>query len=226
MFEFASNLPDVEARLTAIALRQMPYAAALALNDTAQDVQDAERAEIGWVFDRPTPFTENAFAVKRASKETLTASVVAKPIQAAYLGLQVTGGTRRPKKKALVVPVGANLNAFGNLPRKAVARMLANKDNFIASQGNPRTAHLPPGIYKRGLAGKRKAKAGGGYGTKGRNVPSYGKGRSTLTQLVAWEPDAQYSPLFPFHQVAAATAMRSFGAHFARRWSEAVASAK
>ncbi len=110
--------------------RQIPFAAAKALTRTAQDVQKAIVAELPTIFDRPTPFTMRGVGITFATKSTLTSRVFLRDIQREYLKLQVTGGERRPKKVALVMPAGVDLNAFGNIPRNKVKALLARKDVF------------------------------------------------------------------------------------------------
>jgi hypothetical protein len=111
---FQSNIREVERGLSDFAKRQLPFAVSLALNDTAADV--AKNAEKGLAkrLDRPTPFTRRAFAVLRSSRARLAAAVFAKDAQAAYLRFQEEGGERRPKGRAIVVPVNVRLNKFGN----------------------------------------------------------------------------------------------------------------
>lgn len=110
--------------------RQIPFAAAKALTRTAQDVQKAIVAELPTIFDRPTPFTQRGVGVTFATKSSLTSRVFLRDIQREYLKLQVTGGERRPKKVALVMPAGIDLNAFGNIPRNRIKALLNRKDVF------------------------------------------------------------------------------------------------
>lgn len=48
--------------------RQLPFAAARALTETARKARAAVTASLPQVLDRPTPFTMNAFTVKEATK--------------------------------------------------------------------------------------------------------------------------------------------------------------
>nr|WP_314074860.1 hypothetical protein [uncultured Roseococcus sp.] len=122
-------------RLDAFERRQLPFAAARALTATAKAAQGAEERAIGSVFDRPTPFTQRGVAITPAKKTALKAEVFVKPIQATYLGLQDKGGTRRPKRSALVNPAGIKLDRYGNIPAKALARLKRRKDVFIGRVG-------------------------------------------------------------------------------------------
>lgn len=127
---FRSNLEAFRRALDETGAREVPFAAARALTDTARDVETNTAKRLPKVFDRPTPFTLRGLFVKPARKARLVATVGFKDKQADYLALQETGGTRRPKGRALVVPASARVNRYGNLPRGAVRRALARPDTF------------------------------------------------------------------------------------------------
>ncbi len=63
------------ARLTDLERNQLPFATALALTRTAQVVAEDIRAEMGVVFDRPTPATLNSLYIQSATKQKLEARV-------------------------------------------------------------------------------------------------------------------------------------------------------
>lgn len=229
-FDVSSNLNEVLRALDDFAARQVPFAAALALNDTAEDVKVAEEAEITRSLDRPIGFTQRGIYKTRASKSKLLVEVGVRPIQAGYLVWQIEGGTRGPKRRAIPVPVGVVRNAYGSMPKGALARMLARPDVFIASEGSPKTSHLPPGIYSRGKRGSRKGGTtgrAGGYGTLGNNWQGKGKKRSTLQLLVAFESSATYeAKRFDFFGAADKKAKADFRANLERRLAEAIRTAR
>lgn len=225
-----ANLDQLLRGLDAFAQRQLPFAAANALNDLAGEVQGAEEAALRADLDRPTGFTQRAIYRRAARKTQLEAEIGIRPIQAGYLVWQIEGGRRRPKRRAIPVPVGVVRNAHGNMPKRALARMLARPDVFIASAGSAKTGHLPPGIYQRGGRGRRKGAsvfADGGYGTKGNTWQGKGKKRSTLQLLVAFETSATYDvkPL-DFFGLADRTVRARFRAHLERRLAEAIRTAR
>jgi hypothetical protein len=148
VFNVRSDLARVASELEARFARQIPFAAALALTRTAQAVQRNITAALPREFDRPTPFTVRAVGMTPANKRTLTARVYLRAIQAGYLGLEITGGTRTPKKRALLVPVGAELNQYGNLRRNQVKNLLARKDVFSG------TINGHGGIWQRTNGGR------------------------------------------------------------------------
>ena len=182
-----SNLRDVERDLSDAARRQLPFATSLALNATAEEIQKNETRRLDKALDRPTPFTKKAYALRRSTKRRLEARVFVKTIQARYLEKQEEGGTRQAPRRAIVLPQKARVNKYGNLPRGAVKRQLANPKVFSGKpKGNGRT----PGIYKR-------------------------QGRK-LVKLMSYTARAKYEPRLAFRRSAALTAGHRFPVHLER----------
>lgn len=204
MLNVEADFKALERALDDTPQKQLPFAMMLALNDTAKDVKLAEERQIGRIFDRPTPFTKKAVYVRRATKSGLTAQVGIKPVQAEYLGLQVKGGIRRPKRRALVIGRGLRRNKYGNLPKGAVKRAESKGQTFVARKGGG-GSHLAPGLYQRG---------------KGR------RGACKIKMLVAFEPRAKYRKRFPFQGTAMRTARAVIEDHLARRLKETIKTAK
>ena len=139
----SSNVEQVMGRVVGEAQKQIPYAIALALTRTAAEAKLEVDKKLPEIFDRPTPFTMRAIGYKGATKQNLTSQVFVRDIQAKYLKLQVTGGTRTPRNRALVLPTDFPTDNYGNLPRGAVKRLLARSDVF---SGKVRGV---PGIWQR-----------------------------------------------------------------------------
>lgn len=80
-----------------IVARQMPFAGMMALNHTAVALLDDVQRRMPEVFDRPTPWTRNAFMVTYATKASLQAQVGLKPDadRKQYLRIEEAGGARR-----------------------------------------------------------------------------------------------------------------------------------
>ena len=134
----AAEVRDVPARV-------LPYAASAALTRTALAAQKLIVERMPSVFDRPTPYTLNATRVVPSTVQTLLARVAVKDqagrgiAPEAFLLPEVAGGSRSEKRfeRALryagilqpgerVVPgVDAPLDAFGNLQRSVLSRILA-----------------------------------------------------------------------------------------------------
>src|ERR1017187_6012004 len=115
------------------ASRAVEIAAQRALLKTAQAVKDAEIAEMGRVFDKPTRWTIGAMKIKATNKFTVDIGILDPDgyykRAASYLGTEVNGGQRKIKamEKSLqshgVMPTGwycvpgagAQLDDYGNM---------------------------------------------------------------------------------------------------------------
>lgn len=198
------NIADVRRQFRTLTKSQVPFATALALNDTAADgklaAEDAMRDEL----DRPTPFTQRGLYQGRASKDRLQAVVGFRAIQGGYMRKQIEGGVREPEGRALLIPKAIRLNQYGNMARRAVAQAMGRGTTFVASRGKGKTGHLRPGIYRR----------------DGR------KGAKKLSLMVAFADRARYGKRFDFRGAVLERARQVYRAHFARRLNEALRTAR
>lgn len=118
------------AKLRDVSEKQVPFATALALTTTAKEVQRTLTDELDKSFDKPTPFTRRAIGVERATKQDRHARVFIKRDQLKYLAFGIDGGTRKPAKRAIPIPVDQPVNQYGNLPRNKLRQLLARRDVF------------------------------------------------------------------------------------------------
>jgi hypothetical protein len=188
MIEFKADFRPMQRQLDDFAKRQVPFATAKALTQTAKAAAASTKRELPSIFDKPTPFTMNSIGVQPATKSKPEARVFIKATQAEYLERQETGGTRTPKKVALVIPQAAKRNAYGNLPRKALAALKSRKDVF---QGEVKGIG---GFWQRPERGRRRD---GSYGTIGALNKVHGF-LTGLTLLVSFASKATYKPRFDF----------------------------
>ncbi|WP_097804778.1 hypothetical protein [Pelagimonas varians] len=180
-----SNAKQFQRGLNNAARKQVPFAMSLAINEVLNEIKRNWEKTLRRRLDNPTPFTMKAFAIKRATKRNLRGVIFAKAIQADYLLWQEDGGTRKPKRRAILVPVGQRVNKYGNMPRGAVGRVLAMPNTF---SGKPKgSSHA--GIYRR-------------LGTKNTSRKSGAK----LKLLVSYERKARYKPSLKLISGAAKTA--------------------
>lgn len=186
--------------LRSLATKQIPFSASKALNDTMFDVYRAEGKALGKFIDRPRPFTTKAYRVIKANKRKLVAYLKTKQIQEGYLQWAVYGGQRAPKKTANVVPVEQRLNQYGNMPRGAVKKMLADKQRYFS--GVPRGQDIA-GIWRSSNKYTPKVKR---KGKTTPNKPRYAK----LRLMVAYEGAVDYDKRLPFYEIANATVRRVF----------------
>lgn len=202
MIKFKDNIDDVERFLSDLAQRQLPFANSQALNDTAIDVKADEEKRLERDLDNPTPFTKRGLYIKRSTKSRLVAIVGFKPIQASYIKFAAKGGIRRPKRRALIVPVGQRLNKYGNMPRGSVKRAVSRPDTFSGKVKGV------AGIWKRPRKAKRASAATG---------PKL---------LVSFKSRATYRPRHDFEGGAEKIARRVYPKHLIRRLEAAIKTAR
>lgn len=148
--------------------KQVQFAAAKALTQTAKKIQQNIPAYLEKELDKPTPFTKSGTFVQAARKDKLEAVVGFKDRQASYLKWQVDGGMRSPTKTALRLPSAVRLNEYGNLPKGIIQQLVAvaRKESKLSKRtsrrikvsnqqelfyGDPKDVgnhKFPPGIYK------------------------------------------------------------------------------
>ena len=148
MFEinFMSEWSQLGYLLTDLERRQLPFATARALTQTAKAAQTEYRSQASQIFDRPTAFTVNALYVRPAKKDDLRASVEVKdehtiskgtPAEK-FLAPEILGGGRRIKRferrisRALGLPDtymvpgrGAQIDRFGNISRGQLVKIIS-----------------------------------------------------------------------------------------------------
>ena len=219
--DLSSNLRQVIPAVDELFSNQLPFACAKALTDTARAIAAALPVQAEQDLDRPTDFTKRAFFVTPARKDRLEATVGIKDRQAEYLGFQIEGGTRAPRRVALKLPSVVQLNQYGNIPagliRTLIARAQAGKRatkgqarRFGVSQalelfyGEPGDGR-PAGIYKRVVSGTR---------------------HQLVPVIVFPRRSAAYRPRFDFYGAAQRQAEREFAPALDRAWRLAVATAK
>lgn len=122
------------AAMQTLADRDLRIAGVWALNDMAEEIRQDVADRMNVVFDRPTPWTRNAFMVWRATQQTMTATVQLRPSAGSrhYLRVQEEGGPRPQTglEQALSVALAvdgdvrsvipgefAKLDAYGNWSR-------------------------------------------------------------------------------------------------------------
>ena len=169
-FGIESNVADAARFLDNIGKSQLPFATAVALTRTAQDVRRAEQDEMRAMFDRPTPFSLNAFEVAPATKESQAAEVsqkfamgTSKPRH--WFDPNVQGGPRLAKgfeallRSAGVLPSGgfvvpgkdAKLDAYGNMSRGQIVQILsdlkASREAVYNATDRSRRRHRRPRYF-------------------------------------------------------------------------------
>lgn len=228
------NIDEVTRWLTDVQRKQVPFATAKALTDTAKQVQAELKREMLAEFDNPSPYTKNSTYSTSANKATLTAEVGIKNKglrvpPATLLKEHFTGGQRggKPMERAMValgalpagwraVPgQGLKLDAYGNPNRNQVREILGSLKNKTA-------------IYK----GRGKKMALVGYFL----IPVGSE--STLTPGIYWRQGRAIRPMFIFvkqagyrkvldlPRIAGKVVDKSFGPTFRAALDSAMATAR
>jgi len=244
------------------AQRQLPYATSLALNRTGQLILEALVRTTSESFDRPTPYTLRALRLRRATKENLVAVVdyrdgAGKGISAdKYLPPNVLGGGRGLKRseralarvglpaQAYTVPAaGAELDAYGNMSRGQIVRLLSYLQAFgeqgyranSTERSRARAAKIGRSQqgYKRINGVQYFVSRGKGTMAGNRRQPlAAGVWRKTGTHGVDVQPvllaieRPEYTRRFPFYETAEAVYTERYDAEFSTALDLALATAK
>lgn len=234
----AHNIGEVTAWLGRLARDQVPFATAMALNDTAADALEAVKEEMAQVFDRPTRWTLNAFMVWRADKRTLKAAVKERPSVGPrhYLKVQGTGGVRPAtgiegalRSRAAyagrigsVAPAkGARLDAHGNWSsgerNQALSGIKAQRDPTANT-----TARSKALTKNKGRATYFVPKPGSGL------APGIWKreGKQVVKVLHFSEAGASYRKRIDWRETVERRAAQVYLGHFRRRLDQAIRTAR
>ncbi|QDL93263.1 hypothetical protein FDP22_16620 [Paroceanicella profunda] len=239
MFRIEADFRRFERGLSDVAQKQLPFALSVALNETAKDVLDAIRDQTRLAFDRPTPFTLNAFYLSRATKRKPEASVQRKTAQSKrhFLEVQEEGGRRGQTgiegllearagltgRHRFIVPAsGAKLNSYGNPGRGQINRILsqlhAQRDTTANETGRSRrrSRHTDRYFVITGDDFDSKLAPGIWLRRGGRVEPVF---------LFARRPP-RYAPKLDFYATSNAVTEARFERHLAEAMAKAIATAR
>jgi hypothetical protein len=222
-------------QLKTLEVKQFPFAASRALNDTAYDALKHIQDRMDVVFDRPTRWTKNALMVWRADKTNLVAQVKERPSvgRRHYLKVEEEGGAR-PQTGiekllaahvpyhgliAAAIPVaGAKLDSHGNWSS-------GERNQVLSALGAQRDKQA-----NTTEASKKRAKGRASYFVpKSGLKPGVWKRTATgdLSQILTFAASApSYSPQLGFYEGVQDVWTKRLREHLDRRLSEAVAAAK
>ncbi len=234
----AAELTGLEKALVALHRDQIPYAMSRALNDCAKAAALSVNREMAAVFDRPTKFTERAAVAPRAmaaTKSHLTAEVTLRPVQAQYLRLEETGGTRtgamntRKSSRAIVLPgKSLPLDQFGNIPSGFLKSLKSEISRISKKQIAARhAAKTAAGQRVREVAGRDRgtfyvpkgaARLLGGFWIR---LPGH-----RISHLVAFGDKTSYKPRLGYHARVDAAARETWPKAMLARLHEAIRTAR
>jgi hypothetical protein len=219
--------------LNDISKRQLPFALARALTQTAKAIQEDEKKEMKQTFDRPTPFTLNSLRIEPATKTNLKAIVAIKDKAVSILSPHIFGGERGikrfefhlrragilPQDKYVTPGACAPLDRYGNIPGGIITRILSALK-----------AH--PDIYAWRTA--RSIKRRRGRVVKYVVIPEgkkahagiYEREGNRIKPIMMFVRKPLYSKRFRFFEIAQLTAERRFQKIFDASLADAIARPK
>lgn len=210
----SADIKKLTKGLSKVQKKQIPFAASQALNTLGFDVRKTLQTVLPDYIDQPTPYTIRAVQVEKSSKKKLITEVGFRSKRfgkgkgsvepASYMGLQIGGGSRIPKGRAIPVPTKhTRTNKFGNLPKGRIAKLLGDKEKYFSGvpTGKDKSA---AGIWQR--MGK--------------------KGAGKIRMVVAWEDRADYQKRFPFRRIVSRTIKQNFQKRFDHSLRKALETAR
>ena len=229
-----ADIKEATRWLSDIQKKQIPFATAKALTDTAKAVQADLKREMLQEFDNPSPFTKNSTFSTSANKATLQAVVGIKDMgmrvtPAQLLKEHFTGGRRggKPMERAMasmgalpagwrVVPgQGMKLDAYGNPNRNQVREILGSLKNKTS-------------VYQ----GRGKKVALVGYflipvGTDARLTPGiYWRSGRTVRPMFIFIKQAGYRKVIDLPAIGTRVVNKTFGPLFNTALERALATAR
>lgn len=147
-FKFKSNAKDVNAKMSNMVAVQMPFAISKALNETAKTLVAKNKQDMRMIFDRPVPFTLNAFYFRYAKKGQTSVTIRRKDKQVGrhYLEVQEYGGLR-PQ-------TGMEKTFAMNLPYSGILR------HITPTKAAPKNKHgnMSPGFRNKMMSAMQVAR--------------------------------------------------------------------
>lgn len=150
-FDIELNTSEVVFALNRLKSQQIPFAQSLALNWTLKDDRARVVKELPRKFKIRRPWVVRGVQVKTSSKRTLWGSIGQRD---SFMTLQETGGTKRPARVSIALPVGQ----LARLAQKQVLSKAKRPAGQLRKKGVylGRTRKNVPAIIKRGTSRKRQ----------------------------------------------------------------------
>jgi hypothetical protein len=235
MFKIVVNV-DISKALAKIgaARDQVPFATALALTKTAQDVKAAAQGGMDTAFENVTRYTRNSLAITAATKAALTAYVGVRGGETGavkWLRPEIFGGQRQSGIEVLLKQINLPPPGMYAVPG-ANAKLTSNKKvdiNWLASLVGAIQIQGQSGITIRQGKGKNARKGGAGQyfvllQKWGKLPPGiYGKRGTAVFPYIIFVRQAVYKKRFDFYGIAASTARQQFPIQFTAALKRAMA---
>lgn len=231
----STNIAQAQAQFAQVQ-KQVKFAAARALTQTAVEVQKAVPETLQRSLDRPTPFTRNnSTFIKAATPTSMEAFVLFKDRQSRYMRWQVEGGTYRPSDAGIRLPGNIQVNTFGNIPKGLIAKLKQAAQNGQLSAAIARRLNVN-GQRRKGQRGRPLQLFFGVPTGKGwenaplaiwRRVDGSAGGPGKLIPVIVFEKKpVRYTPRVNLEAMAQPILRQRFAINFDKALQEALATAK
>lgn len=228
-------------KLDALQRKQVPFAASLALNRTANLVQNNLKSAMSGVFQAPKPYTLGGTFTKPSTKAKLQALVGLKDKAgrgvppSKYLAAQVRGGPRRstgyelalaklgalPTGLRAVPAAGARLDRYGNLNQAQLTEIMGALRSGL---------RVFKGKGKRALAGGYFVARPGVRHTAHLHPGIYYRiernGEGVIIPVLHFVSGVSYTPRLNVAKVASVTVARHFDRELHKALRQAIGSAR
>ena len=208
------DLDDVIDEMSDLAKKQVPYAAFLALKETAYKVSVAVKKDLPYYIEGgPIGFTARGVRyINPKSKRDLMAAVYIPKDQWKYMRWVVQGGTKRWNRSEFGIgkPIYANtrFNKYGNIPGRKRKEGLWRE---ILKRGKGTSAIPMKGNLQKGQFIKDFGKGPALWKRLGKGGNDGGK----IKLLMTFDREAYYGrPRFPFQKITVMHTHKMYGAFF------------
>ena len=227
------------------AVKQVPFAASVALNNTGKVLLVRNRIEMKRQFKDPVPYTLNAFFLRRSNKGNLKASIERKTAPAGkhYLEVQHKGGSR-PRKRfetvlernipytkdlQSVIPTARATTTKGGVRMGAVLQTIAGMGGSIPN--SPYTTARTKKRRDKYESKKRQEQYFIGYKEDGKNRTDgiymrTAGGKKVVKLFHLFDYRMSYKPNFPFYEPLRKQASTYFPNQFAKQLRLALRTAR
>ena len=230
-------------KLTTALTKQIPFAMAKALTQTAKNAQAQIIIVMQLVFDRPTPYTLNSTFVDPATKDKLVSEVKLKDESATglpatkYLAPEVFGGARSAKRsevalrRSLNLPDGSfivpgarvPLDQYGNITAGTMTKILSAVRSMPDSYAN-----MTSKSRQRAIAAGRESEIFVGRSPTGAQRLGVWErhGRHLWPFLIFIDRAPTYRERLRFYAIAQETYARDYDKLFQDALADAIATAR
>lgn len=228
MIKVTVDYKDTAKKLDFLARQQLPFAFASALTKTTVAAQKQVQNRTRKAFKLATDFIPKGIRVKPAFKAEIirygftSAEIFTAPIISNWMPLHETGDEKKPRRKALAIPLDGLLDqqvktARGGIRKSMRPKALLDKSKRAAENPRPRgKGRLPSPVFmlrnrKNGLLNV---------------VQRWANGPGGIRTLYQFQPEAKISPRWMFDQTVQRVAMHAFPAYLERELAQAIATAR